>query len=141
MSTHALFGDFQKVRGPGAKLQQTETRGSVKTAWVGAKGLRRDGPGTDKGSEAWLARRGSSQEEHTVNSLGWAERHGNRAGVADSLAWREGGKVGCRTRVWTRQQTEARQDKLVRGQLGLAQGGKMTRPEAQGQGQSQGAQK
>ena len=77
----------------------------------------------DKGSEAWLARRGSSQEEHTVNSLGWAERHGNRAGVADSLAWREGGKVGCRTRVWTRQQTEARQDKLVRGQLGLAQDG------------------
>ena len=48
-------------------------------------------PGTEKGSEAWLARRGSSQEEHTVNSLGWAERHGNRAGVADSLAWREGG--------------------------------------------------
>ena len=43
--------------------------GSVKTAWVGAKGLR-DGPGTEKGSEAWLARRGSSQEEHTVNSLG-----------------------------------------------------------------------
>ena len=77
-----------------------------------------------------MARRGSSQEEHTVNSLGWAERHGNRAGVADSLAWREGGKVGCRTRVWTRQQTEARQDKLVRGQLGLAPGGKMTRPEA-----------
>ena len=75
--------------------------GSVKTAWVGAKGLR-DGPGTEKGSEAWLARRGSSQEDHTVNSLGWAERHGNRAGVADSLAWREGGKVGC----------QARQDRL-----------------------------
>ena len=36
-------------------------------------------------------------EEHTVNSLGWAERHANRAGVADSLAWREGagsGQVG-----------------------------------------------
>ena len=28
--------------------------GSVKTAWVGAKGLR-DGLGTEKGSEAWLA--------------------------------------------------------------------------------------
>ena len=35
-------------------------------------------------------------EEHTVNSLGWAERHRNRAGLADSLAWRERGKVGCR---------------------------------------------
>ena len=80
--------------------------GSVKTAWVGAKGLR-DGPGTEKGSEAWLARRGSSQEERTVNSLGWAERHGNRAGVADSLAWREGGKVGCRARVRTRHKVAA----------------------------------
>ena len=90
----------------------------------------RDGPGTEKGSEAWLARRGSSQEEHTVNSLGWAERHGNRAGVADSLAWREGGKVGCRARVRTRHKVAAngrtwREErerpetghKLVRGQL------------------------
>ena len=34
--------------------------GSAKTAWVGAKGLRPGmaGPGTDTGSEAWLARRG-----------------------------------------------------------------------------------
>ena len=40
-----------------------------------------------------------AREEHTVNSLGWAERHGNRAGVADSLAWREGGKVECRARA------------------------------------------
>ena len=54
----------------------------------------RDGPGTEKGSEAWLARRGSSQEEHTVDSLGWAERHGNRAGVVDSLAWRWGAGPG-----------------------------------------------
>ena len=97
----------------------------------------RDRPGTEKGSEAWLARRGSSQEEHTVNSLGWAERHGNRAGVADSLAWREGGEVGCRARVRTRhkaRRAKAREGerpetghKLVRGQLGFAQGGKMTR--------------
>ena len=86
----------------------------------------RDGPGTEKGSEAWLARRGSSQEEHTVNSLGWAERHGNRAGVADSLAWREGVLKPERESAETRH-------KLVRGQLGLAQGG------GQGQDQSTGA--
>ena len=67
----------------------------------------RDGPGTEKGSEAWLARRGSSQEEHTKNSLGWAERHGNRASGADSLAWREGGEVGCRARVRTRHKVAA----------------------------------
>ena len=106
----------------------------MKTAWVGAKGLR-DGPGTEKGSEAWLARRGSSQEEHTVNSLGWAERHGNRAGVADSLAWREGGKVeGCSKRKrgstdWVGAQglkpEGERQEtghKLVRGQLAWRKG-------------------
>ena len=29
-----------------------------------------------------------------MNSLGWAERHGNRAGVADTLARREGGVPG-----------------------------------------------
>ena len=54
--------------------------GSAKTAWVGAKGRWGDGSGTDKGSEAWLARRGSKAREAT-HSLGWAERHGNRAGV------------------------------------------------------------
>ena len=44
--------------------------GSVKTAWVGAKGLWGDGPGTDKGSEAWLARRGSSQGRTHSEQLG-----------------------------------------------------------------------
>ena len=82
-----------------------------------------------------------------MNSLGWAERHGNRAGVADSLARREGGGAGPGSGPGTKlQQTAARQDRLgwcegakarestgnrthkpVRGQLGLAQGGKMTR--------------
>ena len=106
-----------------------------------------------------MARRGSSQEEHTVNCSGRAEGHGNRAGVADSSAWREGGKVGCRVRVRTRPKfaangSEAGQiglvrrgesqgerpetgHKLVCGQLGLAQGGNMTRT-GQRTGQSQG---
>ena len=75
-----------------------------------------------------------------MNSLGRAERHGNRAGVdrtnwcADSLAWREGGKVGCQARsgqvgdlhklrgiVTKLQQTETKQG--ARGQLGLARRG------------------
>ena len=48
-----------------------------------------------------------------MNCLGRAEGHGNRAGVADSSAWREGGKVGSGSGPGTNlQQTEARQDRL-----------------------------
>ena len=68
--------------------------------------------GQEQRKAARLGWREGAQEEHTVNSLGWAERHGNRAGVADSLAWREGGKVGCRARAKTRH-----------GQIGLARRG------------------
>ena len=46
------FRDLHKVRGPGTKLQQTERRGRV---CEDSLGLARD---ADKGSEAWLARRG-----------------------------------------------------------------------------------
>ena len=75
MSQHSRpFGDLHKVRGPGAKLQQTETRQGQRRqlglarnrqrqrGLVGAKGLK---PG----------------RQHAVNSLGLAERDGNRAGV------------------------------------------------------------
>ena len=61
MSQHSRpFGDLHKVRGPGTKLQQTERRGRVSEDSLGWHGgaMARDGPGTDKGSEAWLARRG-----------------------------------------------------------------------------------
>ena len=70
--------------------------GSVKTAWVCAKGLWGNGPAQTKAARLGWREGAQATEEHTVNSLGWADRHGNRAGVADSLAWREGGKVGCR---------------------------------------------
>ena len=61
MNQHARpFGDLHKVRGPGTKLQQTERRGRVSEDSLGwrEEAMARDGPGTDKGSKAWLARRG-----------------------------------------------------------------------------------
>ena len=41
--------------------------------------------------------------------------------MADSLAWREGGKVGCRARVRTRHKVVA--DGSEAGQIGLARRG------------------
>ena len=101
------------MRGPGTKLQQTERRGRVSENSLGWRegAMARDGPGTDKGrAKAREARPGNTGSEQLglarVDSL----RHGNRAGLdqaqnwcADSLAWREGGKVtGCQARARTR---------------------------------------
>ena len=98
------------MRGPGGKAAADGNEaGSVKTAWVGAKGLR-DGPGTEKGSE-----------------LGWCEpgrTHSEQLGLTKKAS--KTGLVGL-VRTGQGGVPNQGQDQAVRGQLGLAQGGKMTR--------------
>ena len=74
------------MRGPGAKLQQTETRGRVREDSLGwREGAMKGWARNRERQRGLVGAQGFSQEEHTVNSFGWAERHGNRAGVADRL--------------------------------------------------------